>query len=162
MTTGNLKCGRSARDTAANRGFSLIELLITLVVIGIIMAITIPMLVNALDKGRQKRTMADLRLLGGSIEAYSVDYSIYPSGTVVGALSILVPEYTRDLVTVDAWSHELVYTGSPLGYTIGSTAKNGGNSLTLIGGGGPTKRFDDDIVYTMGRFIQWPEGMQER
>jgi prepilin-type N-terminal cleavage/methylation domain-containing protein len=39
-----------------SRGFSLIELLITLVVIGIIAAMTIPNLLAAIDKGKQKRT----------------------------------------------------------------------------------------------------------
>lgn len=54
-------------------GFSLIELLVSLVIIGVLAAMTIPALLNALDKSRQKRTMADLRLLGGGIETYAVD-----------------------------------------------------------------------------------------
>ena len=93
------------------RGFSLIELLVTLVIIGVLAAITIPALLNALDTSRQKRTMADIRLLGGGIESYAVDVGSYPTGTFA-TLAILEPSYMDDLVTLDAWNHDLIYTGA--------------------------------------------------
>jgi len=142
------------------RGFSLVELLLALVVLGIVAAIIIPALIAALDKSRQKRTMADIRLLGGSIEAYAVDQSTYPVGTGSSALAELAPEYMDAVISKDAWSHDLVYTAAATEYTLGSPGKDGGNSLTLIGGGGPTQAFNDDIIFRLGSFIQWPEGTQ--
>ncbi|MBI3447802.1 MAG: prepilin-type N-terminal cleavage/methylation domain-containing protein, partial [Acidobacteria bacterium] len=60
------------------QGFTLIELLIVVAIIGIIAAIAIPNLLNAIDRGKQKRTMSDMRSVGTAVESYAVDNNFYP------------------------------------------------------------------------------------
>src|SRR3984893_19583310 len=60
-------------------GFTLIELLIVIAIIGILAASAIPNMLNAVQRGKQKRTMSDMRALATAIEAYAVDNNSYPA-----------------------------------------------------------------------------------
>jgi len=144
-----------------SKGFTLIELLIVVAIIGIIAAIAIPNLLNAIDRGKQKRTMADLRSMGTANETYSIDNSFYPTATTQAALAAeLEPLYIRTAPVSDGWARTLIVNAGAVGYTLGSGGKNGG-TLTTVAGGGATTDFDDAIVFVNGQFTQWPEGLQQ-
>ena len=71
----------TSNDRAARRrqaGFTLIELLIVVAIIGLIAAIAIPNLRNAMNKAKQGRTLADMRTIGSALETYSIDNNLYP------------------------------------------------------------------------------------
>ena len=155
-----------------SKGFTLIELLIVVAIIGIIAAIAIPNLLNAIDRGKQKRTMADMRSIGTAVESYAVDNNVYPAATcnaglyttttvTLGLTSFtnLTPTYIAQPPKVDGWGQFLVYGSDAAGnnYIIGS----GGRDKTLATPFcGTTTNFNNDIYYSNGTFIQWPEGTQ--
>ncbi len=139
------------------KGFTLIELLIVVAIIGIIAAIAIPNLLNAINRGRQKRTMADIRSLATAIESYAVDWNFYPTGNSVADLEpYLTPTYIRKLPRNDGWNNALIVTSNKVEYTVQSYAKNNAEDIAL----GVTTDFNADIIYANGSFVQWPEGMQ--
>jgi type II secretion system protein G len=148
-----------------SKGFTLIELLIVVAIIGIIAAIAIPNLLNAIDRGKQKRTMADLRSIGTSIEEYSIDNNFYPNGrTSISTLEQdVTPSYIRKLPERDGWGMDLYVNTQIGGYTLASCGKGAGSctSFTVSGTGGKTTLFTDDIVFMNGSFVQWPEGKQD-
>jgi prepilin-type N-terminal cleavage/methylation domain-containing protein len=74
------------RNLRKQTGFTLIELLIVVAIIGIIAAIAIPNLLNAIDRGKQKRSMADMRSIGTAVESYSVDVNFYPISTSMATI----------------------------------------------------------------------------
>ncbi len=148
------------------KGFTLIELLIVVAIIGIIAAIAIPNLLNAINRGRQKRTMADIRNIGTAIESYSVDYNQYPRVGSGGARTTLQPylepTYIRRIPSVDGWNGDIYVIGDATNgreYTLWSGTRNKNTTMAYVGG--PTTAFDDDIIFSSGSFVQWPEGLQQ-
>jgi general secretion pathway protein G len=143
-----------------SRGFSLIELLITLVVIGVIAAIAIPNLMAAIDKGKQKRTMADMRSIGSAVEAYSVDNGRYPVASDASTLALAVSSsgFVKVMPQIDGWDHAYVVSSQTTAYTISSVGKDGTPSGCVIGT--LTTQFTQDICFSHGQFIQYPVGAQ--
>lgn len=140
------------------RGFTLVELLIVVAIVGLIAAIALPHFLGALDRGRQKRTMADLRSIATALESYSIDATIYPVATDITSLkNALEPIYIQTAAPIDGWGVPFIVDSAQTDYTLGSGGKDGGG-LNYIGG--PTTSFDDAIIFSNGQFRQWPEGMQ--
>lgn len=141
-------------------GFTLIELLIVVAIIGIIAAIAIPNLLNAIDRGKQKRTMADLRSIGTAIEAYSIDNNQYPVVTTMPTLEAVVePLYIRTAPQNDGWGRTFVVSCASGEYTVCSGGKDGGACSNDASGA--TTSFNDSITFANGQFVQWPEGAQQ-
>ena len=149
-----------------NSGFTLIELLIVVAIIGIIAAIAIPNLLNAIDRSKQKRTMADMRSIGTACESYQVDNNYYPtlgSQADVSALSgVLTPQYIKVLPTIDGWNWNIAF-GNPdsaasNAYTLRSYGKDGLKSTSTPAGA--TTDFNCDIVFQVGQFTAYPAGIQ--
>jgi type II secretion system protein G len=155
-----MRTDRRIRDDE-RRGFTLIELLIVVAVIGIISAIALPNLLNAIDKAKQKKSMSDLRSIGSAVEAYATDSAVYPLGMASWAAlkPMIDPYFIKAPPNADGWNNvwEASTTSTGSDYTISSYGKDG---LLSTRPGGQTSDFNCDIVFSQGQFFQWPEGTQ--
>ena len=154
------------------RGFTLIELLIVVAIVGVLAAIAIPNLIAALNRAKQKRTMADIRNIALAWESRAVDVgSFSPAAAGISlccAVSLtdedldtmLVPGYIKSMPTKDGWGTRLEFNVDASGdhYLIRSYGRGGIPDQTVPGGA--TGKFDCDILYTNGSFLQYPEGVQ--
>ncbi|MCA9428048.1 MAG: type II secretion system protein GspG, partial [Candidatus Omnitrophica bacterium] len=59
-------------------GFTLIELLIVIAIILILIAIALPNFLNAQIRARATKATAELRSIGTALEAYYLDWGVYP------------------------------------------------------------------------------------
>ncbi len=67
------------RSQSDHRGFTLIELMVVMVIIGLLAALVAPKLFPKLGKGRQAAAKAQIELLGQALDQYRLDVGSYPS-----------------------------------------------------------------------------------
>ena len=101
----------------ANRAFTLIELLLVLVILGVLAAIVVPKFTKRSEQARITAATADIANLGTALDAFEVDTGRYPTGEE--ALKALMDQpsnakdwkgpYLKRSITNDPWGNPYIY-----------------------------------------------------
>jgi general secretion pathway protein G len=126
----------------SNAGFSLVEILVVLVIMGLLISVVAPTVLNRADEARVQKAQADFKAIETSLKIYRLDNYVYPTTEqgleALVEVSTLDPEprnfkkggYLEEL-PIDPWGRPYLYL-SPGDhkevdiYTLGADGLSGG------------------------------------
>jgi general secretion pathway protein G len=157
----------------------LIELLIVVAIIGLLAAMLIPNLLDALSKAKQKRSMADLRTVGTAMMSWLTDQnsaaaagasttdvaiSDYQPITLTALRDVLVPQYIQTLPVRDGWKHDYDYyldVNDPRALHVALVRSPGQlgsfEADTYTPGSFDPTDYVQDLVWADGMFVRFPQ-----
>jgi general secretion pathway protein G len=105
----------------SQRGFSLIELLVVIIILGLIVGLVGPRLFGRVGQSKQATARAQIELLGAALDQYRLDVGAYPA-TAVGLQALVQnpnlpswngPYLKKNAVPSDPWGKPYQYKCCP-------------------------------------------------
>jgi general secretion pathway protein G len=133
--------------TRNNAGFSLVEILVVLVIMGLLISVVAPTVLNRADEARVGKVLADFKNIETALKIYRLDNYVYP--TTEQGLEALVEASTLDPeprnfkeggyleeVPLDPWGRPYLYMspgehGEVDLYSLGADGLTGGEDQSL-------------------------------
>lgn len=134
---------RKTPAPARQAGFTLLEMIVVLVIIGLIMGLVGPRLFGQAEKAKVQTATTQIKMLGGALQTMRLDIGRLP--TKEEGLGLLVERpadpktarkwagpYLEDGLPEDPWGNPYEYAPSPSGarpftlYSLGADGKPGG------------------------------------
>ena len=121
---------RSLRRSPGRAGFTLIEVLLVVVIIGILAAVVVPRLSGRVGQSQVSAAKSSIASVGLALDLYETDNGNFPASlqsllTKGSEQNWRGPYLKKGEMPLDPWGHEFVYTLKENGYEIKSFGANG-------------------------------------
>lgn len=94
---------KNHKNSRNSRGFTLVELMVVIAIIGFLAAVIVPRFFKQIGKGRRAAAQMQVKNIEGALGMYYADHYEFPS-----SLNDLVPDYLKK-VPNDPWENPYVY-----------------------------------------------------
>ncbi len=112
-------------DEKRQRGFTLIEILLVMAILGMLAAMVLPNIVGSAEKARIKTAQTQIASLGTALDAFALDVGRYPDSQEGLEALVQAPQgmrmwagpYLNKSLPMDPWGNPYEYTGPDRGNT---------------------------------------------
>jgi general secretion pathway protein G len=133
---------KNATAYSCRQGFTLVELLLVLVILGILAAIVLPRFTNRTKQAQVAATQTQIATFKTALDAYEVDNGYYPKGKN-GLMDLIQqprdaqnwrgPYIQSDSIPKDPWGNDYIYEcpgrHNPSSYDLSSVGPPGENMV---------------------------------
>ncbi|MEM7195368.1 MAG: type II secretion system major pseudopilin GspG [Pseudomonadota bacterium] len=124
----------SANAGARQRGFTLIEIMVVVVIIGMLATLILPKVLGRQDQAFQAKAKADIRALSSAVKLYKLDKFKYPAGSEGLNSLVSTDKGYIDRLPKDPWGNDYQYQspGQNLEFdiwTMGADGQSGGSGV---------------------------------
>ena len=114
------------------RGFTLIELMVVMIILGLLAALVGPKLFGQVDKARQKDAAAQIELFSQALDMYRLEKKRYP--TTNEGLEAIKSYLKKEEIPKDPWGNDYIYKspgehGDYDLYSLGADGEEGGEGV---------------------------------
>ena len=123
--------------SALQRGFTLIEIMVVVIILGILVSLIAPNIFGVLDDAEVTATRVQMRNLEVALDTYRMNHSRYPT-TDQGLEALINPPGRQrgyiDSIPKDSWNNEYQYRSPGLNgdydlYSLGRDGQEGGEGI---------------------------------
>lgn len=129
---------RPSHITENKTGFTLIEIMIVVTIIGLITAFALPKFTKSMEKERARRTSSNLRIIHSALEIWKANSDSYPAN---GAQDLSYLNTSLGLNILDT-DFNYTYTNNGSSYTVDAQKSDASYTIRItqapIGPGNPT------------------------
>lgn len=121
------------RRLASSSGFTLIEIMVVVLILGLLAALVVPKIVGRTDEARVTKAKADIKAIESALNLFKIDNGFYPTSAEGLAALVQAPPRAKkwnpdgylDKLPVDPWGAEYIYQSDGRRIVVASLGADG-------------------------------------